>query len=135
MLFISGGVYLCFLGAANPVVSLFNSEQNMQLQQIAETGLKLYFTAIIFVGFNIVVSTYFTSTEKALPAQIVSLSRGFIVIIPMAFSMSFLFGMTGVWLSYPFTEGMVALTGAILYKKSGGGKNVQRNAKEKTSFN
>ena len=107
----------------------------MQLQQIAETGLKLYFTAIIFVGFNIVVSTYFTSTEKALPAQIVSLSRGFIVIIPMAFSMSFLFGMIGVWLSYPFTEGMVALTGAILYKKSGGGKNVQRNAKEKTSFN
>ncbi len=136
MLFISGGIYLFFLMAVNFVVGLFDSEQNVQLQQIAETGLKLYFTAIPFVGFNIVISTYFTSTEKVLPAQIVSLSRGFIIIIPMAFFMSFLFGMTGVWLSYPFTESMVALAGMILYKKSVGGKrNVQGNAKEKTSFN
>ena len=41
-----------------------------------------------------------------------------------------------IWLSYPFPEGMVALTGAILYKKSVGGKrNVQGNAKEKTNIN
>ncbi|MBD5540619.1 MAG: MATE family efflux transporter [Lachnospiraceae bacterium] len=119
MLFISGGIYLLFLMAANPIVGIFNSEGNMQLQQIAETGLKLYFTAIPFVGFNIVISTYFTSTEKALPAQVVSLSRGFIVIIPMAFLMSFLFRMTGVWLSYPLTEGVVALMGMILYKRQG----------------
>lgn len=120
MLLISGGIYLLFFVAVNPVVGFFNSERNMQLQQIAETGLKLYFTAIPFVGFNIVISTYFTSTEKALPAQIVSLSRGFIVIIPMAFLMSLLFRMIGVWMSYPLTESMVALTGMILYKKSGG---------------
>ena len=120
MLFISEGIYLFFFIAVNPVVGLFNSERNMQLQQIAETGLKLYFTAIPFAGFNIVISTYFTSTEKALPAQIVSLSRGFIIIIPMAFLMSFLFRMTGVWMSYPLTESMVALAGIILYIKSGG---------------
>lgn len=124
MLVLSGGIYLFVLMAVNPIVGLFNSEGNMQLQQIAETGLKLYFAAIPFVGFNIVISTYFTSTEKALPAQIVSLSRGFIVIVPMAFLMSFLLKMTGVWLSYPFTESMVALTGIILYKKSGGKRNV-----------
>ena len=117
MLFISGGIYLLFLIAANSIVGLFNSEQNMQLQQIAETGLKLYFTAIPFVGFNIVISTYFIATEKALPAQIVSLLRGFIVIIPMAFLMSFLFRMTGVWMSYPLTESIVAFAGMILYRK------------------
>ena len=117
MLFISVGIYLSLFMAAGPVVGLFNSEQNIQLQQIAETGLKLYFTSIPFVGFNIVISTYFTSTEKSLPGQIVSLSRGFIVIIPMAFLLSFIFRMAGVWLSYPLTEGVVALTGIILYKK------------------
>ena len=131
MLFISGGIYLLFFIAVNPIVGLFNSERNMQLQQIAETGLKLYFTAVPFVGFNIVISTYFTSTEKALPAQIVSLSRGFIIIIPMAFLMSFLLKMTGVWLSYPLTESMVALAGLLLYIKSGGKRNVQGNAKKK----
>ncbi|MDE7277907.1 MAG: MATE family efflux transporter, partial [Lachnospiraceae bacterium] len=99
-------------------------EQNMLLQQTAETGLKIYFTAIPFVGFNIVISAYFTSTEKVLPAQVISLARGFVVIVPMAFILSFLFKMTGVWTSYPLTEGIVALTGMIFYKKQGGKRNV-----------
>uniref|UniRef100_UPI00242C1874 MATE family efflux transporter n=1 Tax=Enterocloster clostridioformis TaxID=1531 RepID=UPI00242C1874 len=90
MLVISFGIYLFFLLAASPIVSIFNSEQNMQLQEIAAAGLKLYFTAIPFVGFNIIISAYFTSTEKALPAQIISLSRGLLMIIPMAFFLSFI---------------------------------------------
>ena len=122
MLVISCGIYLFFLFSANSIVSVFNSEQNIQLQQIAETGLKLYFTAIPFVGFNIILSSYFTSTEKALPAQIISLSRGFLVIIPMAFLLSFLLKMTGVWLSFPITECFVALAGIALYIKSERGK-------------
>lgn len=48
------------------------------------------------------------------------LSRGFIIIIPMAFFLSFPFKMIGAWVSYPFTEGIVALAGMVLYKKSGG---------------
>lgn len=122
MLVISCGIYLIFLFFANSIVSVFNSEQNIQLQQIAETGLKLYFTAIPFVGFNIIISSYFTSIEKALPAQIISLSRGFLVIIPMAFFLSFLLKMTGVWLSFPITECFVALAGIALYIKSERGK-------------
>lgn len=118
MLIISCGIYILFLFAANPIVSLFNNEQNSLLQQIAATGLKLYFTAIPFVGFNIILAAYFTSTEKVLPAQIVSLSRGFVLIIPMAFAMSLLLQMTGVWLSYPMTECLVALAGIVLYMKS-----------------
>ena len=115
MLAISCGIYLVFLLFSNPIVSVFNNERNIQLQQIAETGLKLYFTAIPFAGFNIIISSYFTSTEKALPAQIISLSRGFLVILPVAFSLSFLLKMTGVWMSFPITECFVALAGIVLY--------------------
>ncbi|MCI9533166.1 MAG: MATE family efflux transporter, partial [Lachnospiraceae bacterium] len=122
MLVISCGIYLIFLLSANPIVSVFNSGQNIQLQQIAVTGLKLYFTAIPFVGFNIIISAYFTSTEKALPAQIISLSRGFLIIIPMAFFLSFLVKMTGVWLSFPITECFVTLTGIAFYMKPERGK-------------
>lgn len=134
MLVLSCGIYLTFLLSANPIVSIFNIEQNIPLQQIAETGLKLYFTAIPFVGFNIILSSYFTSVEKALPAQIVSLSRGFFVLIPMALFLSSLLKMTGVWLSFPITECFVALAGTALYIKSERGKkHVQRNAKKKTN--
>ncbi len=125
MLLISFGIYLFFLLSASPIVSIFNSEQNMQLQEIATAGLKLYFTAIPFVGFNIIISAYFASTEKALPAQIISLSRGFLMIIPMAFYLSFILKMTGVWLSFPVTECLVTLAGIALYiKLERGKKNV-----------
>ncbi len=105
MLVISCGIYLIFLFSANLIVRVFNSEQNIQLQQIAETGLKLYFTAIPFVGFNIIISSYFTSTEKALPAQIISLSRGFFVIIPMAYFLAFLLKMRSPSGRFPETAG------------------------------
>lgn len=117
MLLLSGVIYLVLLFAANPIIEVFNSEQNKQLQQIAIKGLKLYFTAIPFVGFNIIISGYFTSTGKAVPAQVVSLLRGLFLIIPAALLLSALFGVTGVWLSYPITEGIVAITGIVLYKR------------------
>ncbi len=60
----------------------------MELQQISETGLKLYFISIPF-GYNIILATcFFTSIEKALPAHILSILRGLVLIIPMAFLLS-----------------------------------------------
>ena len=118
MLTLSSCIYFTFLLIANPIVEIFNSERNAQLQQIAAAGLILYFIAIPFVGFNIILSVHFTSTEKALPAQIVSLSRGFFIVIPMTFFLSYIFGMTGVWLSYPITEFTVFVIGMILYKRT-----------------
>lgn len=60
----------------------------------------------VVANLSLVVTSIYTGI-----AQIVSLSRGFIVIIPMTFLMSFLFKMTGVWLAYPLTESMVAWIG------------------------
>lgn len=113
MLIISSCIYLSFLLAANPIVKIFNGEQNAELQQIAVTGLKIYFTAIPFVGFNIILSMHFTSTEKAFPAQLISLSRGFFIVIPIAFFLSYILGMTGVWLTYPITEFIVFIMGVL----------------------
>ncbi len=114
-LLLSGCIYLLFVTAADPIAGVFNSGKNHKLQQIAVTGLRLYFTAVPFVGFNIILSAYYTSTEKALPAQILSLSRGFFIILPMAFLLSFLWGMTGVWFSYLITESIVTAVGILFY--------------------
>ena len=62
---------------------------------------------MFFVGFNLLSAMYFAATEKARPAQIISVARGLVVIIPMAFFLSSVWGMNGVWLSYPVTEALV----------------------------
>ncbi len=109
-------VYTLIFVFAHPITSIFNSEKNMQLQHIAVTGLRLYFIAIPFAGYNIILATFFTSIEKALPAHILSVLRGLVLIIPMAFLLSALWKMTGVWITYPITEFLIAVLGFIIYR-------------------
>ena len=101
---------------AQPLTLIFNSEKNAVLQQIAVTGLKIYFTSNIVVGYNIMLATFFTSIERAVPAQILSILRGFVLIIAAAFLLSSIWQMTGVWLAYPVTEFLVAILGMALYR-------------------
>ena len=118
VLAVSCVVYLLIFAFAQPVTAVFNSEKNTDLQQIAVTGLKLYFLSSAFVGYNIILATLLTSIEHALPAHILSLLRGLILIIPMTFFLSAMWGMPGVWLAYPITELSVALLGLIMARPS-----------------
>lgn len=111
---ISACVYLCIFFGAEPITGVFNSSHNKTLQDIAAAGLKIYFTASVFAGFNVVAAVYFTSTEYPRPAHIISILRGFVIIIPMAFLLSALGGITGVWAAFPTTELLVSLIGMIL---------------------
>lgn len=118
MLIVSVFVYLTVYLRAPQIASIFNSEKNELLQSIAINGLKIYFTACVFVGFNIIISVYFTSTDYARPAHIISILRGFLIIIPMAFLLSSLAGIVGVWFVFPTTELIVASIGIMLYLMS-----------------
>jgi len=111
---ISACVYLCIFFGAEPITGVFNSSHNKTLQDIAAAGLKIYFTASVFAGFNVVAAVYFTSTEYPRPAHIISILRGFVIIIPMAFLLSSLGGITGVWAAFPTTELLFRLIGMIL---------------------
>lgn len=126
MLSVSIIVYFLIFVFAEPITAVFNNENNLELQQISVTGLKLYFMSIPFVGYNIILATFFTSIEKALPAHILSILRGLVLIIPMAFLLSALWKMTGVWLTYPITEFLIALLGFVIYKRK---NKTERNSK------
>lgn len=116
ILLLSSIIYLAIFFGADPIALAFNSERNAQMQQMAVSGLLLYFTSAFFVSFNIVVSVFFTSTDTPVPAHMISILRGFIVIIPVTFLLSSLWEITGVWLAFPVTELLVSLVGiAFLY--------------------
>lgn len=115
MLAVSAAVYASVFFFTHGIAAVFNSENDAALQAIAEYGMKLYFTACPFAGFNVIIAAYFTSTEKAIPAHIISLLRGFAVIIPAAFILSAVWGTTGVWLAFPVTELLVCAAGALLF--------------------
>ena len=108
-------IYAAIFFGASPIASVFNSEGNETLQTFAITGMKLYFLACPFIGFNIVTSTYFSSTGRPRPSQIISFLRGLFVLVPMAFLLSAILKMTGVWCAYPLTECIVTIIGMSFY--------------------
>ena len=86
-------------------------------QKTAVEGLKLYFISAPFIGYNTILAVYFTSVEQALPAHILSILRGFLLILPAAFGFSALWGMTGIWLACPAAEALAAVPGLVLYRR------------------
>lgn len=106
-----------FLGASW-ITALFNPENNAILMDIAVPGLRIYFIGGLFAGLNIVLSIFFTSTDRAKPANVISLLRGFFVILPAAFLLAGLFATAGLWAAFPVTEVLVAGVGISFFKKA-----------------
>ncbi|MFI5359434.1 MAG: MATE family efflux transporter [Halanaerobiales bacterium] len=94
------------------LVSFFNSEDNITLARLAGKGLRLYFIGFIFAGLNIVITAYLSAIQRARNAFFISISRGFIAIIPLALILSFLFAMEGVWLSFLAAETFTVMLSA-----------------------
>lgn len=112
---LSGLLYAFVFFGAEWITAAFNSEGNTALTAIAVLGLKIYFTGGVFAGLSILLSIYFTSTDQPRPANVISLLRGFLIILPMSFLLSGLFGLPGLWAAFPVTELLVAVIGAILF--------------------
>ena len=110
-------IYVGIYWNADVIAMIFNSGRDMDLQRIAVEGLKIYFTACPFVGANILLAIYFAATDQAAPAQMISLLRGLIVIVPLAFIMANVAGLTGVWMTFALTELVVSVVACGLYKK------------------
>ena len=103
---------------AESIVGAFNKDSNLQLAKIATNGLRIYFTAFAFVGINIVCTTYFSAVDNPKNAFIISILRGFIVIIPTALILPALFGINAVWLAMTFAEFVVLLVATRMMLKT-----------------
>lgn len=113
-------VYLAVSFFAEPITMLFNTQNNQELTPLAVEGIKIYFSAFIFAAVNIVTSSFFSAVEQPGKSFMLSLSRGLFLVIPLAFLLSRLFGMTGVWMTQPITEILTVIISIVficLYKK------------------
>lgn len=107
-------IYAVLFSFAKPLAEVFNSGNSPDLTLTAAEGIRIYFSALIFLAVNVVACTFFSSTERPLPAHIISLLRGLIAIIPSAYILSALKGFTGVWLAFPATEAITAVVCAAM---------------------
>lgn len=98
---------LCFCSAAlfaNPIIAVFNNQNDPILASTALEGMHLYFTAFFFTGINIVTSAFFSSVARFRESFLVSVTRAAIAAVPLILLLPRLMGITGVWLAIPAAE-------------------------------
>ena len=100
-----------------PLVAVFNDEHNQEMASIAQMGVVLYFIGLIPCGLNVVTAFYLNSCEEAVKGLTISMLRGFVLIVLFAVVLAFLFGMTGVWLSFSCAELATALVAYYIIRR------------------
>ena len=107
---------------AQPLVSVFNSQNSPELEAYAVWGMRLYFVGFLFAFFNIVKAGFCSATGKGKESSVIAVLRGVIAITAFAFLLSGWLGVTGVWLVFPAAELFTLLVSVFGFKKLGGFK-------------
>nr|WP_317412036.1 MATE family efflux transporter [uncultured Solibaculum sp.] len=102
----------------NDLVSIFNSENDAFLAQLAFEGLRIYFIGFLFVGVSIVSAAYLAATERPKPSFIISIVRGAVAILVFAIAFSSLWGIHGIWLSFPTSELVTVVLSVLLIRRT-----------------
>ena len=102
------------------IVNIFGNKHDIQLSVLAKSGMKYYFIAFLFMGTNIVTTSFFSSIEKPMQSFLISITRGLLAVIPFIILMPLLFDLTGVWLVIPLVEVLTLLLSiiSIIYYRS-----------------
>ena len=96
------------------LVAVFNSENSPELAAYASIGLRVYFVGFLIAAANMIRSGFYSATGKGVESSVIALSRGIVSISAMAFLLSRLFGVTGVWLAFPAAEIITLLISILM---------------------
>lgn len=95
------------------IVRLFNSD-SIELYNISVHGLRLAVMLFPFVGFQVVASNFFQAIGKARFAMFATLFRQVIALLPLLFILPEFWGITGIWLAFPFSDLAAAIVVAVM---------------------
>lgn len=76
------------------------------VQEMVKSGISVFMVSFFFSGINAITSFYFTSTGRAFESAVISSARGLVILLICIFVLPVYFGMTGIWLAAPVTEGI-----------------------------
>lgn len=99
---------LAMFFGAKYVAALF-LDTSANAYRLAADGIPLMSLGFTFFVLNIAVIGYFQSIEKARPATIYALARGFVFLVPCFFLVPKLLGVPGIWLAFAVSEMLTSL--------------------------
>ena len=109
------GTILC-LALPTQIISLFTD--SVQTIQAGKTALMIISGGFIVSAVSVASCGALEALNKGLASLIISLCRYTVIIIPVAFILSKIIGVQGVWHAFWITEALTAVISFIVYRKS-----------------
>ena len=104
--------FICFEGIPQVLLGMFNASDDML--KIGVPALRIIGVHYLMAWFSIICSTIFQALGKAVFSMIVSIMRQLFILIPAAYILAKIGGLTVVWWSFPIAE-IISLTVSVLF--------------------
>ncbi|HEY32026.1 MAG TPA: MATE family efflux transporter [Dehalococcoidia bacterium] len=98
--------------APEPIIRIFTNDS--ELIALASHAAKRIFLALYLMGFIMVGSLIFQSVGKATQSFVTAISRPFLFLIPLIFTLPRYLDVDGVWLAFPISDGLTFILTVIL---------------------
>ena len=112
---ICGLVFFALTAIFNHQIVAMFIDRSYPAYDIAVSGLPLFASGFVFFAVNIVSIGYFQSVERARPAMVVTVLRGFVFMVICLLGLPLLFKVPGIWLAVPLAEVLTFLVITIIY--------------------
>ena len=97
------------------VISFFNNS-DQKLIEITARGMKIYFSAFIFMGINMVNISFFQAISHAKISNTMSIIKSFALVLINLCILPKLFGIDGLWSTIPVSEFITLFIGLFIVK-------------------
>ncbi len=111
--FLSFSIIMLFPG---PLVSLFNRD-NAELMKMTVRGLRIAYLAFPLLSVTIITTFTLQALGKAKESLVLNLTRQIILWIPLMILLPKIWGLDGVWMSIPFSDGLGSILSAFILRK------------------
>lgn len=96
------------------LISVFLQENAQETMAIAAEFARYFWPVPILIGFNVVLTAFFTGSDQPLPSAIIAVSRSMILPATLLLTLPLFLGDTGIYITVPVAELTALLIGLIL---------------------
>ena len=109
------GMLICFI-MPEQLIGMFTT--NFETLEAGKIALKIISLGFIVSALSVTAAGALEALGKGVHSLIITLLRYVIIIIPLAFLLSKLFGVNGVWNAFWITEMLTAIAACVIYYKT-----------------
>ncbi|BDD03624.1 MATE family efflux transporter [Aureibacter tunicatorum] len=110
--------FLAVFMFSKQMIGVFTNDQTILM--IGRNALKIIVLFLPMVGVQIIAASYFQSIGKAKTALWLTMSRQIFILIPLIFLLSPIYGLNGVWYSFPLSDFLALLITFFFFVKEWG---------------